>query len=338
MGKESNDKTQLENPPKASGEQGLILEVKDDSAEDSYQRELGQALSETEQAVTQIGSASIDLSKGRSWSSARAVVENFRPVPWFVWRLNNFVLGKPGQVAQVSEGLVLGLRRLLFAAAGDEALGSGKKTSNLREALRVIRPDVVAALSVIHAICRRLANTHLERVWKPIVDDAVLRARIGLFVGRKLPEFGSGRAMLAGFAGRAGLAVLIAQGDENQAQQALEKLAAGSTIKEVGMGVYNCDPLQVSAMLLSAAGCGRDAAFGTVSYASSNPLGVVANDEQLRWLSAFSLCEGVRMNTADKLDYQYWSALGLDPGSDLKELSEEAKKAVRRGHGWSWLL
>lgn len=336
--KESNQKKQLEGQPKAAGEEGLILEVSDKVAEDSFDRELGQALSETEQAVTQIGSASIDLVKGRSWGSAREIIESFKPVPWFVWRLNNYVLGKTSQIAPVSEGLVLGLRRLLFAAASDEVLGSGKKTSNLREALRVIKPDVVAALSVIHAVCRRLANTHLERVWKPIVDDAVLRARIGLFVGRKQPEFGSGRAMLAGFVGRAGLAILIAKGDESQAQSALEKLASGSTIKNVGLEVYGCDPLQVSAMLLSAAGCGRDASFGTVSYASSDPLAVVANDEQLRWLSAFSLCEGVRMNSADKLDFRYWQALNLEPGADLKELSEEARKAVRRGHGWSWLL
>ena len=46
----------------------------------------------------------------------------------------------------------------------------------------ILPSDVVAASSVIHAVCRRLGTRQFERIWRPILDDAILRARIGYLV------------------------------------------------------------------------------------------------------------------------------------------------------------
>ena len=87
----------------------------------------------------------------------------------------------------------------------------------------------------------------------------------------------------------------------------MEELASGRDIGEVGLEIYGCDPLQVSAMMLSAGGCGRDAAFGTVSFAAKDGLAAVENEEQQVWLAAFTVCEKVRLGRTADLDERYWN-------------------------------
>ena len=304
---------------------------------DSFARTLEETLRETEEEVLRVAEVASDSSEAVSWRLSRHMVTAFQPVPWFIWRLCNYVLGKPGNIGDVSEGLVFGLKKLIIAAAGDELLGNGSKPLSVRKALDVLEPDVVAAMAVIHAVCRRLASKPYERIWRPILDDAVLRARIGFHVGKECAEFGSGRGMLAGFAGRCGLVILISTGAEDQAKRALEMLATGSFIKNVGMSVYKCDPLQVSAMVLTAAGCGRDAAFGTVSYSVEQPLKALSGKEQHQWLSAFSVCEAVRQSSTDSIAAKHWEILGLSTDKRAA-LLEVSKKTLRRGHGWHWLM
>ncbi|RMG39761.1 MAG: hypothetical protein D6719_12590 [Candidatus Dadabacteria bacterium] len=316
---------------------GLLVEPQEEIESDDFEKQLQITLKETEKGVLSLKNVADTPDQTRSWQNARKVVEEFKPVPWFIWRLCNFVLGKPGKINQVSEGLVFGLRRLMFAAASDSVLGSGEKVNNARKALKILKPDTIAAVAVIHAICRRLSSRQFERIWRPILDDAILRARIGYMVAEKLEGFGSGRGMLAGFAGRCGLAITITSGDLDQARAALEMLATGTDIKEVGLAVYDCEPLQVSAMTLSAAGCGRDAAFGTVSYASEEPESVISNDEQKNWLIAFSVIEKVRMGLGEQVPDEYWTWLGFNSEAERALLLDEARTITRRGHEWKWL-
>lgn len=332
----TNKETEHHTHPTGPSAPGLVDEVEPDESQDEFEIQLEKTLRETEEAVLEAEADAMSPDQSRSWNIASEKVHEFRPVPWFIWRLSNFVFSKPYGEAELSEGHVFGLRRLLFAVASDPAMGSGEKTNNVRKALRTTGADVIGASSVIHSVCRRLKNFPHERIWNPILEDALLRARIGLSVGKCSQAFGPGRAMLAGFAGRIGLTILIANGDINQARQALELLATGTSIRAVGMKVYECDPLQVSVMILSAAGCGRSASFGTLSYASEKPLDMINNDEELLWLSSYVVCEWVRMGGEEDINSQYFEA--LDIGKDEKEaLLEEAKLCIRRGHGWNWM-
>lgn len=321
----------------------LVVEPADGGAEQvKFQAEFSQNLKETEEALLQVVGDSLSEVEARSWQRARTIVEQFRPVPWFIWRLSHFVLGTPGQTKEVSEGMVFGLRRLLFAAASDPVLGVGEKVNSVRKALQVIPADAVAAVAVMHAVNRRLSSKGHDRLWRPIVDDAILRARLGVEIGGGLDFFGAGRGMLAGYAGRCGLAILLASGagDTAKAARCLELLAGGESIRDVGFKVYECDPLQVSAMTLSAAGCGRDAAFGTVAFSlreSAPAETFVDNDEQLRWCAAFTAAEALRTGKLELMTPGLWAALGLTEESEQSELRETCKKIGRRGHGWPWL-
>jgi len=326
--------------PEARGSNlgGLLVEPEPDKEKDSFEIELEKTLERTEAEVLGRKDIASAPDQTRSWTASRRIIQDFQPVPWFIWRLSNFVLGTPGQVNKVSEGFVLGLRRLLFAAASDPILGSGEKINDVRKALKVVSPDVIASVSVIHAVCRRLSTRQFERIWRPILEDALLRCHIGCFVGQCHEGFGAGRGMLAGFASRCGLAVLLSTGELDQARRALEMLAAGKEISEVGMKIYECNPLQVSAMMLSAAGCGRDAACGTVSYAYQDSDSNVENQEQLRWLAAFTITENIRVGKAEQTDPKLWAALGLESDAERADLLELSKKVIRRGHGWNWIL
>jgi hypothetical protein len=316
----------------------LVVEPETAPAEaDSFARELKRTLKETEQAVLTLEDHDNE-NFAQSWEKARALVEDFNPVPGFIWRLSNYVLGTPGQINRASEGLVFGLRRLLFAAASDPILGIGTKVNNVHRAIEVLQPDVLAAAAVIHAICRRLSTRQFERIWRPILDDAMLRAQVGFYVGSENPHFGAGRGMLAGFAGRCGLAMLIASGELEQARRALEMLATGAEIKQVGMNLYGCDPLQVSAMTLSASGCGRDSAFGTVAYSSAGKVKDVSlTAGQVGWQAAFTITECVRTSRIQDVPENLWDALNFCDQQQKDALIERAKICLRRGHGWNWL-
>ena len=115
-------------------------------------------------------------------------------------------------------------------------------------------------------------------------------------------------------------------------------LATGTDIAVVGISVYGCDPLQVSAMTLSASGCGRDAAYGTVGYAVIRSGEIVENPVQMGWLSAFAVVEMVRIGKHRDIDIRYWEALGFNLGQDRGDLIDMVKTMVRRGHTLSWIL
>lgn len=315
---------------------GLMPPTAPSEAEEQQgSQEIHAALGEAESTITKRISGGEDSLRG--WKRSREIVEEFKPVPWFIWRLANFVFGTPGQINVIPEGMVLGLRRMLFAAAGDRILGGGKPVNNVKVALSILRSDVIAAVSVIHAICRRLAGKELERIWKPILDDALLRAQIGFFVGERCYDFGRGRGMLAGFSGRAGLAVMLATGDSKQATSALEQLAGGADISAAGMDLYHCDPLQVSAMLLSAGGCGRDAAYGTASFSSSLALEDLKDPNERLWCGAFSLIELVRTGRTGEVPPTAWNLLGFESEQKREELCEMVKLLVREGTTWTWM-
>lgn len=298
---------------------------------DSFTIELERTLEQTQQDVA----SRVEPGEARTWEIAKSMVAKFKPVPFVIWRLSNYVFGTAGQVNRISEGMVFGLKKLILAAASDEVMGEGKKVLDQRKALEIVPSDALAATAVIYAVCRRLGNMDFERIWRPILEDALLRARIGWELGMLSAHFDPGRAMLAGFAGRSGLALQIATGKLEQARRSLELLATGAEIKEVGLRLYGCEPLQVSAMLLSASGCGRDAAFGTVSFAT-NEIVQIENDEQRKWLAAFTVCEFAREGKIDLALEDTWRVLGVSDAS-IEAFGITAKKIVRRGHGWDWM-
>ena len=323
----------------ASSSTDLVVEADVPDEDAAFQNKLEETLKQAEQDVVDFQSDGHSEVDAESWQRAREIVGRFRPVPGFIWRLSYYVLSKPpGQSPEIGDGMVFGMRRLLYAAASDPLLGSGDKINSVHAALSALQSDTVAAITVVHAVCRRLRTAQFERIWRPILDDAVLRSTIGFLVGHHSRNFGPGRGMLAGFAGRSGLAIQIATGELEQARQALEELALGRLIQDIGAKIYGCGPLQVSAMTLSAAGCGRDAAFGTVAYASPDSKEMVGNEEQLKWLAAFAITEHLRMGEIDKVDPEYWHVLGLAEEELQEELRLEAHKLSRRGPTWSWIF
>lgn len=319
------------------GAAGLTFDPAKDQDNESYAKEIRDAIQTTELEL--VGSNFLPTEGNISWDRAKTIVESFQPVPWFIWRLSNFVFGAHGRPNKVSEGLVLGLRRLLFAAASDGILGKGEKVNNTREALKVLRSDVIAAISVIHGVSRKLHSKRFERAWQPILDDAIIRAHVGFFVGQMNLDFGPGRGMLAGFAGRVGLAILISTGSEFQAEESLKSLTLGSTLRDVGIRTYGVDPLQVSALTLSASGCGRDSAFGTLGYAALEDKEQRAGTtrEQMRWLAAFTITEAARTKAISSVPQEMWEVLGYYEQQDIDDLTALVNTLIRHGHGWNWL-
>jgi len=305
-----------------------------DSALDAARQELSR-----QAAVSQLR-----VKRLESWEGASSLVKEFRPVPWLVWQVVRGVFGKKDIIGSPHPQAFSVLDRLITQAAVDpsfETSFSGATTKvPLSDAVGELGPDVAGALCYIHAICRRVGHLVAERIWRPIIDDALIRARIGYYVGGYCKPFGRGRGMLAGFSGRSGLAILIASGDLEQAKQILEALATGVDINEAGLRIYSCEPLQVAALTLTASGCARDAALGTSSFSDDGEgieLGTEKErSEQYRWLAAFSICELLRIGKADLVKEDHWRALFITQALK-EEILAKVKILNRRGHSWAWI-
>lgn len=277
---------------------------------------------------------------GASWQAATDIVNRVRPVPWLLWVLIRSVYGKSGELGSPDPVAFWAVGNLMKRAAADQTLGSGKKgeekTRSLTKAVRTIGLDVAGTLCFMHAVCRRVSGSLPERVWRPLLDDALLRAHIGFLSGEFSPVFSPGRGMLAGFSGRCGLAIQIAAGTSAQAEKALAGLASGIEIGEVCEDVYGCDPLQVAALALIGGGCNRDIALGVAAFGRGHGE-VVQGSEQHLWFSAFSVVEHMRMGSGDAIGDAEWRALAYDPAKK-EALAAEVQLVQRRGHGWRWVI
>ena len=278
------------------------------------------------------------------WELATDMVLKFKPVPWFVWRISNFVFCKQGQSKGLNDGFIFGMRKLVCTAAMDPFFGGTNDFSlSTRDAVKILSPDVVGAVAIIHSICRKLKGKPNARIWESMLDDTILRAKIGCIIGKTIPDFGPGRGMLAGFSSRIGFILSIAMGNEQQAKNALDQLAFGMSVREVGVNVYKCDPFQVSSMMLLASGCGRDAAIGTAGFFANTARGserVIGEEtaEERKWHVAFSVCECIRKQEENKITESDWEILGLASPLKREILVENAKEIIRRGHQWNWLV
>ncbi len=271
-----------------------------------------------------------------SWEKASRIVRDYKPVSPYLWRIVHAVLGKPEKIGKPDPIMFDAMRKLVQLAARDPKLGAKKEERmTLDVAVKAIGYDTAAALCVLHGVCRRISTTLIERIWVPIIDDALLRAQIGSQIGGYCPAFGKGRGLLAGFCGRAGLAVQIAAADMTRAQRALESLAAGMDIRVAGLSIYGCDPLQVSAMMLASAGVSAEAAFGVAGF-SENGRGITPKTPSYLWLSTFSATEYLRMDEEKRIDERYWRALGINDATRA-EIRTDVQKILRKGHGWDWL-
>lgn len=284
-----------------------------------------------------VAGQSVDEGSRQSWLNARKKIEQFRPVPWFIWRLSLSAFSSNQK--SLSEGMVLGLRRLLFAAASDPLLGVGAKVNTTKKALSVLQPQTVAAVAIIHSVCRRLKSFPHERIWKPLVDEALVNAQIGLLVGKGATDFGLGRGMLAGFSLEIGMAVLIATGDEERAAAALDRLSNGEKPREVGASLYGAEPLQISAMLLAAAGCGQDASagVGAIEQKVSGPSLEQSGTGALAWRVCSEIVAALRTNALASIDENDLIAFGFGNLGARSQLVQKAIQVSRSGHELGWL-
>lgn len=324
-------------PSTGSGSQTVV----DFKSEEEYQQHVEAELEEAREVLSADGH---QRDVGRSWRYASKIVTDFKPVPWVVWRIVRGVYGRVGRIGTIGAGSYISLDRLIYRALKDPTLGgeyAADKSQGdvpLDEAIDALGDDVAAAVCLVHAVCRRIQTTLADRVAAPLVEDALLRAKIGYYLGAVAKSFGKGRGILAGFSGRSGLTILIASGASEKAQEALLLMARGVDIRNVGLKVYDCEPLQVSALTLTAAGCNREAAFGTASYSNATTRAELEKDsEAMKWLAAFIITEHIRMGSSDQIEDEQWEALELHDRAAREEVLKHGRLLQRRGHGWDWI-
>ncbi len=277
--------------------------------------------------------------KNTSWTTAADVVKKIVPVPRLFWKIIHSVYGTSGEVKEVDPMTFSVLENLILKAVDDKDLITEIPpggTLNLTKAVSALGSDVAASLCFVYSLSRRVSKNLNERIFRAIMDDALLRARLGVVLGREAPQVGIGKALLAGFTGRAGLAVQLASGSEEQAKIALSGLATGKDISKVCYEVYGCDSLQVAALSLVAGGVSKDIALG-VSAFSAPVYDVVGGSEQYRWLVLFTILENLRLNKVDAIPESYWGAIGVN-GEKKESIIKSTQKVYRSGHKFNWIL
>lgn len=275
-----------------------------------------------------------------SWDTASKIVKKVKPVPWIFWIMIRSVYGSSVGTSKPDPMTFLVLENLLVRASQDPSLIKGMNSEvqgrkTVTNIVKVLGAETVGSLSFIHSVCMRVARLLNDRIYRAIIDDALIRARLGVIVGQNSEYLDIGKPLLAGFAGRAGLAVQLASGSEDQAKKALSSLATGKDISKVGFDVYGCDPLQVAALTLVASGCNKSIAFGIASYSLPTHVGKMAQEQEL-WLNLFTLLENLRLNKIDGISDEVWTSLGFDE-VNREDTLNECQDVFRNGHGFAWL-
>ena len=304
----------------------------------TFVKQMEETLVQTEAEVRQLARGKLSDDQETSILKAREVVQQFRPIPQVMWKIINYAIGRSGSIKTPPEGMLFGLQKIILALSKDPALGGGTPASTVKGVLENVTGDIISAVVIMHAVSRRLKSFPMEAVWGPILDDAVLRANVGFYIGAMCTDFGSGKAMLAGFAGRAGLATLIALGTEEQAGQAIMRLSSGHEIRKVALEIYKTDPILVSSMILSASGCGRDAVVGTASFALAPKEWSELSIHQKRWLAALKVTDEARMGDLDSIPEEMWAWIDYNDVGERAELKDIVENLKKKGHPWRWLM
>lgn len=274
-----------------------------------------------------------------SWNIAADIVKKIVPIPRIFWVIINSVYGRSGELRDVDPITFSIIENLLQRAIYDNDLineVTKKDNFNLREVVALLGSDVSASLCYVYSVSRKVSRNLSERIFRAIIDDALLRARLGVLLGIEVPQIGVGRALLAGFSGRAGLAIQLASGNEDEAKIALSGLATGKDIGQVCQDVYGCDSLQVAALSLVAGGVNKEIALGISSF-NNGGKDLIIGSEQYKWFLIFSILENLRLNKLDSIPISYWSYFGVD-SSSVDKIVKSTHKIYRSGHKFSWIL
>lgn len=279
-----------------------------------------------------------------SWNVASGIVKKVKPVPWIFWVMIRTVYGRGALNSsktgnKVADPMTFSmLENLIMRAVQDSDLSQKtdpKTIKNLTAAVNILGTEVTASLCFIHSVCMRVSRSLNDRMYRAIIDDALIRARLGILLGHSSKRLEMGKPLLAGFAGRAGLAVQLASGSEQQARKALNSLASGKDISKMGFEVYGCDPLQVAALTLIAAGCHQEIAFGVASFSLPSSVEEM-NSEQELWLNMFSTLEYIRVNKLELITDNVWADLGFSE-VEKEDLLNSSQNVFRNGHQLDWL-
>lgn len=302
-----------------------------------FSAQVALSLEATEQDIKDLAHSRQSFESDASLVRAREIVNAFRPVPQIIWRLCNYTLGRPGHINTLTTGHAFGLKKLFMHVGADPIMGLGRSNLNTSDVVYGVASDVIAAVAMMYAVSRRLQSMPFQKLWAPMLDEALLRANLGFCAGQMSERFGIGRSMLAGFAGRIGMVVLIATGDQNQAHEAVSALVTRADPQEIGRKVYGADPAHVAAMVLSASGCGRDAILGLGAFGLSKRAQAALDPFSALWLASTIIIENVLNSNAFLIEEGVWLTLGFDEPAEREELSAIAKTLKRSGHSWHWL-
>jgi hypothetical protein len=273
-----------------------------------------------------------------TWSIASKVVRKVKPIPWIFWVMIRSVYGSSRVKIQPDPMMFSVVENMLARSLDDKYLTKNQSSISAKGTtgrVNMLGYESVASLCFIHSICMRVSKNINDRIYRAIIDDALIRARLGCIIGLNSSYLDIGRPMLAGFAGRAGLAVQLASGTDDQARKALSGLATGKDISKMGIEVYGCDPLQVAALTLVAAGCSKNIAFG-ISAFSLPPSLSEPNPELDLWLNMFSAVEYLRMNKLEMITEECWTSLGLDSAAS-EAVINCGQNLFRTGHDFGWI-
>ena len=284
---------------------------------------------------------SIPASSERSWIRAREILESCEPVISPIRRICETTIGDSTKIYPILEGAIIPLRNIVVACGQDSILAAGatgeRARLSAREVLKSIPSDVIAAALVLHSVSRRVSSRHLEAIWRTFLYEALNRAAIGYAVGRGSPDFGAGRAMLAGFSSRAGLAMIVADGSEEQASRLLERLRNGISIRDACLVIYQVDPVHVGAQVVLAAGCGPSACMGIRGCADFQPR-PPEDEAELLWWGTHLLIDQLATRELQKISDILWDIVGIKEESAQKDVFEFVQSVSRGKHSWSWLL
>lgn len=214
-------------------------------------------------------------------------------------------------------------RRILMAISSDTMLGvGGEPIKDARRATLLVRSELLGACIILRQIVAGLNGRQFEAAWKPYVEEAVIRARLGCIVSAATPAVSKASSILCTALPYLGVALQVAAGDAEQKDRFLRKLSQGDELFGAIKQIYACDPTNEILALLSDWGIAEEV------ISSGLVRGDVGN--------LLNLVDALRHETIKIEDKKHLLILGITASEDSLVIA--ARAAIREGYRWNWLI
>lgn len=235
----------------------------------------------------------------------------------------------------------------LIDAAEMPTDGTAPNSDDVNHAVQTLGIRFSAVVLAVNVTVRNVLKSNPGPGWRRLLEELATELEIGYKLGVRVSELGLEGGLLAGFFPYAGVGLLSAVKPEEYKIWSRETKKFGTLGRKRVVEIFDCEPYQVSALVLQQLGFGTEIAFGAaLAVGKLNPKHIEIDSGARRWKAGYEWIHALkdgRNYPADVTLRKFFPT--ITPPTDrskknplLEVLYTEIGKMRHDGSQWTWHL